>query len=414
MYAWVQMTMKDIHITKRRVRLWVFMMLFVTLFTACVCKSSSSLTIEHTKPGQTVLHTSDSVVVYIQGYSTNNAVIVSQSLTRDVTYAEISVDSKAKLLSPIRTDREGNLYFAYRSKEEFFVRLSPTGEVDQVVLPRIWAPQSIWLGDTLVLDSNGNDRLVIVNSDMQIDSAPAISMGNDGNAESGVLGLSGGKNPMVLWAATNPVRRDGCLFARYRTLDLTSKQIEEKLLPIPNAETDYLSETENLNDRIHTIVYAVEPENGYTLLCYGKESDESDYRGTYLELYDSAHAEPVMTEQACCSNNIFRFAGGYFLTDRYYEGCSYNWIRSLRDGSKVIALEELENDDELIWNQIVSNGDSFIYVNNKKAYLIDQQGAITREYPTDFEGFPNCWGSEECFGFSFPFFPESETSRPTR
>lgn len=406
------MTMEDIHITKRRVRLWVFMMLFVTLFTACVCKSSSGLTIEHTKPCQTVLHTSDSVVVYIQGYSTNNAVIVSQSLTREVTYAEISVDSKAKLLSPIRTDREGNLYFAYRSKDEFFVRLSPTGEVDQVVLPRIWAPQSIWLGDTLVLDSNGSEELVMVNTEMQVDSAPALSMGYDGEAESGVLGTSSGEKPFVLWVATYPIRRDGGLYAKYLTFDPMSKQMEENFLPILNTKTDDLSESDILTDRIHTVVYAVEPENGYTLLCFGINSDESDYRGAYLELYDSAHAEPVMTEQACCSNNVFRFAGGYFLTDRYYEGCSHNWIRRLRDGSKVIALEEFENDDELIWNQIVSNGDSFIYINNKKAYYIDQQGKVTGEYTIDFEGFPNCWGSEECFGFSQPFYPKNETVSP--
>ncbi len=384
------------------------------ILVACSIQSPVEPTQEQTLSSETAPNSCEPAVVFIQDYRTNKAVLVAKPLNGENPYAEIPVDSKAKLLSAIRIDQEANLYFAYRSGDNFFVKLLPTGEVERVALPRLLSPQSVWLGNTLVFDSNGNDRLVIVNSDMQIDSAPALSMGNDGNAEFGVLGLSGGKNPMVLWAATNPVRRDGDLYALYRTLDLTSKQIEEKLLPIPNAKTDYLSETENLNDRIHTIVYAVEPENGYTLLCYGKESDESDYRGTYLELYDSAHTEPIMTEQDCCSNNIFRFAGGYFLTDRYYEGCSYNWIRSLQDGSKVIALEKLDNDDDLVWNHVVSNGNSFIYINNKKAYFIDQQGAITREYPTDFEGFPNCWGSEECFGFSFPFFPESETSRPTR
>ena len=382
------------------------------ILVACSIQSPVEPTQEQTLSSETAPNSCEPAVVFIQDYRTNKAVLVAKPLNGENPYTEIPVDSKAKLLSAIRIDQEANLYFAYHSGDNFFVKLLPTGEIDQVVLPRLWAPQSIWLGNTLVLDSNGGEELVMVNTDMQVDSAPSLSMGSDGKAVSGVLGSSSGENPLVLWVSTNPIRIDGELFAHYRTFEPVSKKMEENLLLIPNAVTDDWIETTTPPERVHTIIRGVEPEIEIVLLCYAKNSDESDYRGTYLELYDSVHSKPVMTEEACCFNNVFRFAGGYFLTDRFYEGCSHNWIRSLRDGSKVIALEELGNDDELIWNQIVSNGDSFIYINNEKTYFIDQQGTVTSEYSTDFEGFPNCWGSEECFGFSQPFYPNYETESP--
>ena len=401
--------------TKKRFTLLVVVL--VLCLTACSLQDGAQPTPVQTQTTDSDLNSSDSVVVYIKNYRTNSAVIISESLIGESHYAEIPVNSNAKLLSPVRIDQENNLNFAYRAGDHFFVKLSPSGGIDQVVLPKLWGAQAVWLGNTLVFDSSGSDQLVMVNTEMQVDTAPPLSVGLEGNPLSGTLGVSGGKNPMVLWVAKAPILRPEGLFAYYRTFDPINKEIESHLVPIPEAKPGDVAATRPIipDVRIGTIVLAIDPESETALLCSAINFDDPDdtaYQGAYLVVYNTTDARPITTEEACCAGLIIQFAGGYFLSDLYYEGCSYNWIRNLRDGSKVIALEELENDDEPIWNQIVSNGDDFIYINNKKAYYIDQLGSVTGEYPIDFEGFPNCWGSDECFGFSQPIYPQNEPVKP--
>ena len=345
---------------------------------------------------------------YVQDRMSDEAKLVTEALNSDSHYASLPVEPETTLKSQVRIDDEENVYFAYGQSKNSFVKLGPDVTVEEIELPFAWYFQSVWIGDQLIVPYN--KEIYIIKPTMEIEIVPGFADLPEVTYSANTLGLSNDNPPLALWLAQSPVRSGEEMFAAYQTFDPVTKAVESYELPIPWASENWggTEDSEISGERLGSIVRAVDTESKNALICYGTRSTEGESFTihSHLELYDTQKASSIKSEDTCCINRVFDFAGEFYSSAVVPESCSFNIIQRLSDGSDLVDISNLGDGvkpQKFHW--VGSNGDLFVYLNPSVATVMNHEGKVLKTFDLPATELNKC-GTNVCVGISLPFYPQ--------
>jgi len=306
--------------------------------------------------------------------------IISTALNFEAEYSPIAVDSTVEFRGPAALDEQNNLFLIYGSIENRMSRLGVNREVETIELPYQGAFQSLWAGDKLFI-LPAADSMAVVDTNLRITTlTPAINILDDGTTGLGTLGITTAND--IIWVASVPIKTEIGNYALYRSISMESYEVSEQKLQIPVSDWNWYQEDSpdpGPDDRLGTVIYAVDPQNEYVLLCY-QYMDEDGIIYSTLELYDSSEQSSVTSIECCCINNIFERRGDAIIENTAPEACGETRVIDLSDLQPSFDVTPYLSIQNPLNNWVGSNGRYWLILSNKEISVINEDRQFDAGY----------------------------------
>lgn len=355
-------------------------LLIAIVFLLCACDGQIGTNFTAT-PDQNFTQTKASIeanpkpiaIVYLERTKVE-AKIVPYALNAEITYPELTVNARTELRSQAAIDSEQNIYIVHGTKNNFFSKFEPNGEVRTVELSNEWTFSSVWLRDKLlILPSSVGNYMLLVGTDLDIDILPySINTLPDGSGESGTFGIANSPNPTAIWVSDYPIQTKEGTYAYYRTFNLDTFEMNSEMLKISETK---LEEDSSVNDD-HSPgpqIEAVDMETKNVLLCKSVSAEKTENKyGSVQELYSTSEGLTLSWEEKCCFYNDLDIRGGTYIENYLPKSCVSRVVRNLSDNQPTFDIEQLTigDDPNSVW--LRSNGKYWIIMTDKHATVINE------------------------------------------
>jgi len=316
--------------------------------------------------------------------------IISTALNFKADYSPIPVDTTVEFRGPAAVDEQNNLFLVYGSSENRISKLGVNGEVETIELPYQGPFQSLWAGVKLFILPIENS-MAVVDTNLQITTlTPAINILDDGTTDSGKLGITT-KND-IIWAASTPIKTETGDYALYRSISLESYEITEQRLQIPVSDWNWYQEDSpnpGPNDRLGTVIHAIDPQRERVLLCYQYMGEDRVIYST-LELYNTSDHASINSIECCCINNLFELRGDSIIENSFPEACGATRVFNLYDLQPSFDVAPYLSIQSPLNNWVSSNGRYWLILSDKEISVFneDQQFEASYQLPSNL---PQVW-----------------------
>ena len=236
--------------------------IFVIVLSACSLSVDEAVIVENNGTP------SDSPIVVVNISRSSSLEIQSTVLNQDLTYSAIPVDNDTVLRGQPAIDSDNYLYIPYGSQKNYLTKLSPDGSVTTIEINTDWHYDSQWVGEKFLIIPHSQNEMVLIDSDLTIQTIPDSLAYLEGQHKVGYLGLSNASPREAIWSFSTPLRNEDGDFALYRTFNIDSGEMLEFQMEVPSTAKDYLPNPENEGEKSGLIVYGIDNANQNALICY--------------------------------------------------------------------------------------------------------------------------------------------------
>ena len=346
--------------------------IFVIVLSAC------SLSVDEAGITENSSAPSDLPIVVVNFSGSSSVEIQSTALNQDLTYSAIPVDNDTVLRGQPAIDSENYLYIPYGSQKNYLTKLSPDGSVTTIEINTDWHYDSQWVGEKFLIVPQAPNEMVLIDSDLTIETIPNSLAYLEGQHKVGYLGLSNASPREAIWSFSTPLRNEEGDFALYRTFNIDSGEMLEFQMEVPSTAKDYLPNPENEGEKSGLIVYGIDNANQNALICYAMFPNGAFE--TTLELYDGDTGTTITKDIRCCLNNMFKLEGESIIEDSAFESCCDPGVRNWIDYEPTFSYASLLRSDDGSYISFVPFSDAWLIATETRVIVVDTQNHAYPSY----------------------------------